>query len=258
MAVGYAKLSNDFWRDDDMQDRLDEDPRALCMYFNALSYASDNLTDGWLSHRAIKRLGIDGSIAGTLERWGLFERVSGRDDGWQIVAYTSEQTPAERVREQARLHAERQKRYRERKARDASRDDCVTDNVTSPNQNQNQNQNQINSSDEELIIPPKPSLAFEQFWSVYPNHDYPDDALRAFNAIMHRTQERPQLAALIGGAQALAANVEPRFWPSASKWLRGGGWKNSARPHSARPSKAQSNAEFNARFIAEMAKEDEC
>lgn len=258
MAVGYAKLSNDFWRDDDMQDRLDEDPRALCMFFNALSYSSDNLTDGWLSHRALRRLGIDGSIAGTLERWGLFERVDGHDDGWQIAAYTAEQTPAERVREQARLHAERQKRYRERKARYPSRDDCVTDNVTSPNQNQNQNQNQINSSDEELIIPPKPSLAFDQFWSVYPNHDYPDAAQRVFNAIMHRTSERPQLAALIAGAQALAANVEPRFWPSASKWLRDGGWKNSARPHAARTSKAQSNAEFNARFIAEMAKEDEC
>lgn len=81
MAVGYAKLSNDFWRDDDMQDRLDEDPRALCMFFNALSYCSDNLTDGWLSHRALRRLGIDGSIAGTLERWGLFERVDGHDDG---------------------------------------------------------------------------------------------------------------------------------------------------------------------------------
>ena len=254
MAVGYAKLSNDFWRDDDMQDRLDEDPRALCMFFNALSYASDNLTDGWLSHRALRRLGIDGSIAGTLERWGLFEHVDGHDDGWQIASYTAEQTPAERVREQARLHAERQKRYRERKARGASRDD----NVTRPNQNQNQNQNQINSSDEELIIPPKPSLAFDQFWSVYPNHDYPDDALRTFNAIMHRPSERPQLAALIGGAQSLAANVEPRFWPSASKWLRGGGWKNPVRPHSARPSKAQSNAEYNARFIAEMAKEDEC
>ena len=50
----------------------------------------------------------------------------------------------------------------------------------------------------------EPTKDFEQFWSLYPNHDYPDAAVREFKRVLRRTgTERVTLVALLQGAQML-------------------------------------------------------
>lgn len=72
------------------------------------------------------------------------------------------------------------------------------------------------------------SLEFQQFWEVYPNHDFEDDAKRAFRMVMKRPGH-PLLMVLIGAAQQYARTTKPEFYRSAASWLRGGGWKNPAK-----------------------------
>ncbi|OZG68225.1 hypothetical protein [Bifidobacterium eulemuris] len=75
------------------------------------------------------------------------------------------------------------------------------------------------------VIPRDPD--FEKFWAVYPNHDYEDAARREFHKVIHRTEDRPSIAALIAGAQLAAQLDNP---PQARWWLHDGGWKNKPKP----------------------------
>ena len=103
---------------------------------------------------------------------------------------------------------------------------------------------------------------FRQFWSLYPNHDYPDAAVREFKRVLRRTgTERVNLVALLQGAQMLRDEQrDPRYIPTASKWLHDGGWKNKPKPKARQPdrqaSRAQQNQDANAALIARYAQEE--
>ena len=90
---------------------------------------------------------------------------------------------------------------------------------------------------------------FRQFWSLYPNHDYPDAAVREFKRVLRRTgTERVSLPALLQGAQMLRDEQrDPRYIPAASKWLHDGGWKNKPKPRATQraPDQKLSRAEQN-------------
>ena len=108
----------------------------------------------------------------------------------------------------------------------------------------------------------EPTRSFEQFWSLYPNHDYPDAAVREFKRVLRRTgTERVTLVALLQGAQMLRdEHRDPRYIPSASKWLHDGGWKNKPKPRAQQRAPAQSrsqqNQDANAALIAKYAQEE--
>ena len=108
----------------------------------------------------------------------------------------------------------------------------------------------------------EPTKQFEQFWSLYPNHDYPDAAVREFKRVLRRTgTERVTLVALLQGAQMLRdEHRDPRYIPSASKWLHDGGWKNRPKPRAQQrapaASRSQQNQDANAALIAKYAQEE--
>ena len=108
----------------------------------------------------------------------------------------------------------------------------------------------------------EPTRQFEQFWSLYPNHDYPDAAVREFKRVLRRTgTERVTLVALLQGAQMLRdEHRDPRYIPSASKWLHDGGWKNRPKPRAQQrapaASRSQQNQDANAALIAKYAQEE--
>ena len=108
----------------------------------------------------------------------------------------------------------------------------------------------------------EPTKDFEQFWSLYPNHDYPDAAVREFKRVLRRTgTERVTLVALLQGAQMLRdEHRDPRYIPTASKWLHDGGWKNRPKPRAQQrapaASRSQQNQDANAALIARYAQEE--
>ena len=108
----------------------------------------------------------------------------------------------------------------------------------------------------------EPTRSFEQFWSLYPNHDYPDAAVREFKRVLRRTgTERVTLVALLQGAQMLRdEHRDPRYIPTASKWLHDGGWKNRPKPRAQQrapsASRSQQNQDANAALIAKYAQEE--
>ena len=108
----------------------------------------------------------------------------------------------------------------------------------------------------------EPTRSFEQFWSLYPNHDYPDAAVREFKRVLRRTgTERVTLVALLQGAQMLRdEHRDPKYIPTASKWLHDGGWKNKPKPRAQQrapaASRSQQNQDANAALIAKYAQEE--
>lgn len=108
----------------------------------------------------------------------------------------------------------------------------------------------------------EPTRSFDQFWSLYPNHDYPDAAVREFKRVLRRTgTERVTLVALLQGAQMLRdEHRDPRYIPTASKWLHDGGWKNKPKPRAQQrapaASRSQQNQDANAALIAKYAQEE--
>ena len=117
-------------------------------------------------------------------------------------------------------------------------------------------------SDEEQIREPssEPTVEFTQFWSLYPNHDYEDAAVREFRRVRRR---RVSLVALLQGAQMLRdEHRDPRYIPAAAKWLHDGGWKNKPKPRAPAsssvpvPSRSQQNQDANAALIARYAQEE--
>lgn len=117
-------------------------------------------------------------------------------------------------------------------------------------------------SDERQIREPssEPTVEFTQFWSLYPNHDYEDAAVREFRRVRRR---RVSLVALLQGAQMLRdEHRDPRYIPAAAKWLHDGGWKNKPKPRAPAsssgpvPSRSQLNQDANAALIARYAQEE--
>ena len=110
-------------------------------------------------------------------------------------------------------------------------------------------------SDEEQIREPssEPTVEFAQFWSLYPNHDYEDAAVREFRRVRRR---RVSLVALLQGAQMLRdEHRDPRYIPAAAKWLHDGGWKNKPRPRapaSSGLSKSQQNLLHNQQVVEQI------
>ena len=108
----------------------------------------------------------------------------------------------------------------------------------------------------------EPTKQFKQFWSLYPNHDYPDAAVREFKRVIRRTgTERVTLVALLQGAQMLRdEHRDPRYIPTAGKWLHDGGWKNRPKPRAQQlapaASRSQQNQDANAALIAKYAQEE--
>lgn len=145
---GYAKLSNDLWRSPDGMKMLAVNPAALAYYVAAISYASDNMTDGRLDETVVRYvLRVPDDVIDYLVDEGKWEPDA--DGGWRIHNYDKWQNS------RADIEAARA-RDRERKTRKPATSSTKKESARNPlgirsesdvnpepafNQNQNQNQN---------------------------------------------------------------------------------------------------------------------
>ena len=232
--TGYAQLSNGLWLNDKANELLDADPRAFGMWVMSLSYASDNMTDGVLKARALRRLGCDDRTRDALIECGMWEDAG--DGCVRIHDYLRHNTSREQIEASRDSAAERQRRKRERDVthdvtRDVTRDtpSDVTPHVTA---NLNQNQNQNNNPP---LTPPvgegtqtgmlTEDLLFEEAWEAYPRHTGSKRRARSLFVTMD------ELPSIVEAAREMrrrvdAGELEARYVPSMSRWLENGAYRD--------------------------------
>ncbi len=148
---GYARLSNEFWRSPAAMKMLAVNPAALGFYVAAVSYASDNLTDGLIEERVARYvLRVPQDVIDFLVDEGKWEPV---ETGWLIHNYAKWQNSREQI--EAARERDRNRKANNRsgnipdgfQAESARNPDGVrTDLNVNQNQNQNQNQDSITES----------------------------------------------------------------------------------------------------------------
>ena len=146
--TGYAQLSNGLWLNDKANELMDTDPRAFAMWVMSLSYASDNMTDGVLNPRALRRLGCDDRTRDALIACGMWEDMG---DGCVRIHDYLEHNMSRAFMEESRAKAaEKKRRQRGTSLHMSPVTSQGTDMGTAQgtfNQNQNQKENQnINTS----------------------------------------------------------------------------------------------------------------
>lgn len=230
--TGYAKLSNEFWRSPSVMEMLDTNPAALGYYVAAVSYASDNLTDGLIEERVAKHsLHVPEDVIAFLVDIGKWEVVEG---GWLIHNYAKWQNSREQI-EAAR------ERDRNRKANNRSED--IPDGIQTESENTpdgiqpavNQNtkpkhNNQNDSSSDESNTPQTPhrdsdayTPEFEEFWQAYPRKKDKRAAWKAWKSALKRADPE----AIINAAKAEARRpCELKFRKYPASWLNADAWED--------------------------------
>ncbi len=241
--TGYAKLSNEFWRSPSVMEMLDTNPAALGYYVAAVSYASDNLTDGLIEERVAKHsLHVSEDVINFLVEIGKWEAV---ESGWLIRNYAKWQNSREQI-EAAR------ERDRNRKTNDRSED--IPDGIRTesrrnpktlqtesentpdgiqPAVNQNtkpKHNNQNDSSSDESNTPQTPhrdadayTPEFEAFWTAYPRKKDKRAAWKAWKAALKRADPE----AIISAAKAEARRpCELKFRKYPASWLNADAWED--------------------------------
>ena len=269
---GYAKLKNDFYLNGKVKELRVVCPSAVGAFVFAIAYCSDNLTDGRIPDRDLRYvLGVTDEEINALCKVELLEPDG--NSGYVIHDYTEHNSRRDQVERKRERNAQD---YRKRKFSSDS-DDIQTDESDLSRTKHKNTRTQEHLPNGKSPKPPtgadadrqpvrEPSsdetAQFRQFWSLYPNHDYPDAAVREFKRVLRRTgTERVNLVALLQGAQMLRDEQrDPRYIPAASKWLHDGGWKNKPKPRARQPdrqaSRAQQNQDANAALIARYVQEE--
>lgn len=242
--TGYAKLSNEFWRSPSVMEMLDTNPAALGYYVAAVSYASDNLTDGLIEERVAKHsLHVPEDIIAFLVEIGKWETVEG---GWLIHNYAKWQNSREHIEAQAEQARERVRRFREKQQENNASDNSnagVTHytNVTNAEEttvkrrtvNQNtkpKHNNQNDSSSDESNTPQTPhrdadayTPEFEAFWQAYPRKKDKRAAWKAWKAALKRADPET----IITAAKAEARRpCELKFRKYPASWLNADAWED--------------------------------
>lgn len=231
---GYAQLSNGLWLNNKANELMDTDPRAFCMWIMSLSYASDNMTDGLLNVRALRRLGCDDRTRDALIECGMWEDAG--DGCVRIHDYLKHNMSRESIESVRDKAAERKRRSRSRDVkldvtcevtRDGTRDGDVSSRVTF-NQNQNQNNNPpltppIGEGTQTGML--TEDLLFEEAWEAYPRHTGSKRRTRSLFVTMD------ELPSIVEAAREMrrrvdAGELEARYVPSMSKWLENGAYRD--------------------------------
>lgn len=244
---GYARLSNGLWLNDKVNELIERNPHAFAIWTLAISYCSDQLTDGRMNARAWRRIGADQTDVLMLVTCRLVDRID--DDTWMIHDYLQHQNSRESVESEREAAKERMSRKRAGK-RSAEQDETRSDEVRANtgrttaersdevrnvflglNQNQNQNQK---------LPPPTPSTegataddetsdeGFKRFQAAYPKHGNRQRTLDAYHAAIRdgATPEQLTTAARAYKASCRDENKPVRFIPQPANWLANGQWRD--------------------------------
>lgn len=279
--AGYARLSNDFWQDEDVAMLRRQNAAAALLFVLAISWCSDHASDGRVSRKTLLYvLNASDEDVETLAESGL---IVADEDGsaYTLRSYLKYQNSAEQIEQVKEKEREKKRRQRGTKQDKSSVPDVspnVTENVPDmslgdkssvPDVSFNQEpitNNQKNSSNEEFSLPQTPSqaegatesadedypLGFEQFWATYPRKTGKRKAYQAWRKARRKTNN----TFLISKAAQYAAdpNREPGYTLTPANWLDGEHWDDdplpakpepTARPSPSAKTRSQQNLEAN-------------
>lgn len=261
--AGYARLSNDFWQDEDVAMLRRQNAAAALLFVLAISWCSDHASDGRVSRKTLLYvLNASDEDVETLAESGL---IVADEDGsaYTLRSYLKYQNSAEQIEQVKEKEREKKRRQRGTKQDKSSVPDVspnVTENVpdmslgdkssvpdVSFNQEPRTN-NQKNSSNEEFSLPQTPSqaegatesaadedypLGFEQFWATYPRKTGKRKAYQAWRKARRKTNN----TFLISKAAQYAAdpNREPGYTLTPANWLDGEHWDDDPLPAKPEP-----------------------
>ncbi|OZG49887.1 hypothetical protein [Bombiscardovia coagulans] len=277
---GYAKFKNDFYINGKARELRAVCPSALGAFVFIVTYCSDNLTDGRISDRDLRyTLGVTSEEIKALCSVEMLEPDSA--EGYMVHDYTDHNSTRSQVEKKS---IENTQYYQKKKKHSYSSSseghfsndsDTIQQSESDLNRTKHKNTRtqEHSSKDESPYSPPQgtdcngvsrwepseePNLQFKQFWSLYPNHDYPDAAVREFRRVRRKGVK---LEALMQGAQILAnEHRDPKYIPTASRWLHDGGWNNKPKPpgqaQQTAPNRSQQNQDANAALIVRYAQEE--
>ena len=124
--AGYARLSNDFWQDEDVSMLRRQNPAAALLFVLAISWCSDHSSDGRISRKTLLYvLNASDEDVETLAESGLIV-ADEAGSVYTLRSYLKYQNSAEDIKAKAEANRERVRRWRE--ARKTEGNGVETDN----------------------------------------------------------------------------------------------------------------------------------
>lgn len=113
--TGYARLSNDFWRNTKIRKLAATDNmEAIGLYALMIAYSSDTLSDGYVNEDAMWfQLEANEDTIDTLCEAGLITKI---DDGYQVCSYLKHQNSSEQIKQKRAQDNARVKKNRAKHA----------------------------------------------------------------------------------------------------------------------------------------------
>ena len=183
--------------------------KAFRLYIEALCYANQYLTDGFLPMAIVKRLDT-GTVQQELIEAGLW---LANEEGMQIHDYCEHQTSKAQI--EAKRDNNRSRVMRYRGASNAVSNAVSNANVTTPEYRRQNTEDRHTTS-------------FDEFWNIYPRKVGKAEAERAYlKALKVATPEQ-----IIAGAKKYAddKNRIPIYTAHPSTWLNQGRWEDEPIP----------------------------
>lgn len=243
--AGYARLSNDFWQDEDVSMLRRQNPAAALLFVLAISWCSDHSSDGRISRKTLLYvLNASDEDVETLAESGL---IVADEDGsaYTLRSYLKYQNSAEDIKAKAEANRERVRRWRE--ARKTEGNGVETDNQEPRTNNQKNfiyNPQTPSGGFEDY---PRP---FEQFWNVCAWQADKPEAYAAWKRAIRETNNATLIAAM-GNYAADESNAG--YWQKPARWLNNQGWLNKPKPRKPRkPTKADRELDSWRQQFAEL------
>lgn len=243
--AGYARLSNDFWQDEDVSMLRRQNPAAALLFVLAISWCSDHSSDGRISRKTLLYvLNASDEDVETLAESGL---IVADEDGsaYTLRSYLKYQNSAEDIKAKAEANRERVRRWRE--AHKTEGNGVETDNQEPRTNNQKNfiyNPQTPSGGFEDY---PQP---FEQFWAACAWQADKPEAYAAWKRAIRETNNATLIAAMSNYA---ADESNAGYWQKPARWLNNQGWLNKPKPRKPKkPTKADREPDSWRQQFAEL------
>ena len=243
--AGYARLSNDFWQDEDVSMLRRQNPAAALLFVLAISWCSDHSSDGRISRKTLLYvLNASDEDVETLAESGL---IVADEDGsaYTLRSYLKYQNSAEDIKAKAEANRERVRRWRE--AHKTEGNGVETDNQEPRTNNQKNfiyNPQTPSGGFEDY---PQP---FEQFWAACAWQADKPEAYAAWKRALRETNNATLIAAMSNYA---ADESNAGYWQKPARWLNNQGWLNKPKPRKPKkPTKADRELDSWRQQFAEL------
>lgn len=243
--AGYARLSNDFWQDEDVSMLRRQNPAAALLFVLAISWCSDHSSDGRISRKTLLYvLNASDEDVETLAESGLIV-ADEAGSVYTLRSYLKYQNSAEDIKAKAETNRERVRRWRE--ARKTEGNGVETDNQEPRTNNQKNfiyNPQTPSGGFEDY---PQP---FEQFWAACAWQADKPEAYAAWKRAIRETNNATLIAAMSNYA---ADESNAGYWQKPARWLNNQGWLNKPKPRKPKkPTKADRELDSWRQQFAEL------